>query len=86
MLVDFVGQLNRRYLATAFSSLDGSPTSCNIGILIQCGYITKESFAHLFYKSLQVLDRTCFQTFLGADLIMGTKDKTGWTLLVLSSK
>lgn len=29
MLVDFVGQLNRKYLATAFSSLNGSPTSYN---------------------------------------------------------
>lgn len=27
MLVDFVGQLKRKYLATAFSSLNGSPTS-----------------------------------------------------------
>ncbi len=28
MFVDLVGQLNRRYLATAFSSLVGSLTSC----------------------------------------------------------
>lgn len=31
MLVDLVGQLNRRYLATAFSSLVGSLTSCRTG-------------------------------------------------------
>ena len=29
MLVDFVGKLKRKYLATAFSYLNGSPTSCN---------------------------------------------------------
>lgn len=30
MLVDLVGQLKRRYLATAFSSLVGSLTSCGV--------------------------------------------------------